>query len=201
HLSSVASEKENVVQGGNDQNSGYNVRVSKTGTYAITVDFTQGKPILKISCVSIDVTGVNVAADQSTLTSSGDVNVAEITLTVTPADATYGEDDIVWTLTNENLVDKVLSNENKTITITAKDDLTEGGIVRVTVTLKGKTAYVEITVVAAGAKTNPVTSIEFDEPTYEFNVNNNGAFNGNGTVSAHVNEDATNQGVTYSTTD
>ena len=202
HISSVASEKQNAIQGGNDQNSGYNVRVTKAGTYSVTADFTKiGKPVLKISVVSIDVTSVTVNADETMITSSGDLNAAAITVTITPDDATYTDDDIVWTLTNENLVNKGLSNNNKTITVTALDSLAEGGTVRVTVTVKGKTAYIEITVVAAGAQTTPVSTIAFEQTSYAFNVNNNGAFNGTGTVVAKVNEDATNKGVSYSTSD
>ena len=202
HISSVASEKQNAIQGGNDQNSGYNVRVTKAGTYSVTADFTKiGKPVLKISVVSIDVTSVTVNADETMITSSGDLNAAAITVTITPDDATYTDDDIVWTLTNENLVNKGLSNNNKTITVTALDSLAEGGTVRVTVTVKGKTAYVDITVVAAGAQTTPVSTIAFEQTSYAFNVNNNGAFNGTGTVVAKVNEDATNKGVSYSTSD
>lgn len=201
HISSVASEKQNAVQGGNDQNSGYNVRVTKAGEYKVTADFGGAKPVLKIQVVSIDVVSVAVAADKSTLTSNGTDTVAVITATINPTDATYEESDIKWTLTNENLVTKVASNGNKTLTVTVKGDLEEGGTVKVTFTVKEQTASVDITIVAAGAAITPVSSIAFEQTSYAFNVNNNGAFNGTATVKAKVNEDATNQGVTYSTSD
>lgn len=205
HLSPNSAEKQNVVQGGADRGN-YNVQVSKTGTYRITVDFTaMGKPVLKIVCVSVDVTSVNVTSDESTLTSSSATNTAVITLTINPSDATYTDDDVVWSVTNGSLLkSNTASKDGNThkYTVVAADDLTTGGTVTVTCAVKGKSASVNLTIVEKGVAITPVSTIEFEQNgVYAFNVNNSGTFRGTGTVKAKVNEDATNQGVTYSSED
>lgn len=198
HLSTVANERQYVSQGGNDQNGNYNVKVQYAGVYAITVDLTGGTPSLKITNVSVDVTDVALTPDKTMITSSdAQSNTAVIDLTINPDGyATYEESDIVWTLTNESLVDKSITNNGKTITITAKDGLQTGGTVRVTVTVKGKTAYRDISVLKVGGDITAATSVNFDSDKYTFNVNGTGGWTG--TVHAEPDSAATIREVEYS---
>ncbi|MCH5154659.1 MAG: Ig-like domain-containing protein, partial [Clostridiales bacterium] len=203
HISEVAAEKQNVVEGGNDQNGGKNVRVTVAGVYNITVDFSGTKPVLKITIVSVDIVSIVVAAQgNTTLTSSSNTNSVVIKLTINPADAGYEE--IVWTSDDNGALVSLQPNEAKDeLTVTALDDLTAGGDVTITCTVKSvrgtaydKTATVALTVVEKGGVSTPVTDVLFDtNGTYTYDVNGQDTWTLS--VKAEVNADATNKGVTY----
>lgn len=193
HLSSTV--KDNTAQGGNDQNGGRNIQITVLGDYTLTIDLTKGKAALAIKCDAVAVTGINISADNSTLTANSETNSATITLTVNPNGATYTAADIEWTCADANVTIAVAADK-MSVTITAKDDAEAASVV-VSCAVKGKSATANLTVIAAGAQIVEVTEINFSQSAYSFNVNEQWG----GTVVATVNADATNQNVTYSTSD
>lgn len=190
-----ATVRDNAKQGGNDQNGGRNVQVTVLGTYTLKIDLTKGKAVLEITCDAIAVTGIELEAGNSTLTAQSESKSTTVTLTVNPNNATYTAEDITWTCESQNVVMTIAENK-MSVTITVNDDA-ENETVTVACSVKGKPATVSLTVIEAGAQVTPVTEINFQKTTYSFDLNEGWT----GTVVASVNADASNTGVTYSTTE
>lgn len=176
--------------------------VNTAGTYTITLDLTGGSAKIYIKAVALDVTGVQLTADNTTL---GSEDSATISIAVTPVAAAFGEDDLSVWLTSDNDVHEVfvemsVNFAQKTITVSVLQQPESGFTLTVHCSVAGKEATALLSVLGEGEGVTPVSSIAFAQDAYAINVNNGGAA-WTVAVAAEVNADATSQGVTYSTTD
>ena len=191
---------ENMGAGASDNN----IRPSVTGNYTITVDLTGASAKISIKCNSIAVTGIALTTSGDTTLQPGNNESVTINLTITPSNADYDASNIVWACsdTEGTRVTMVVAEGRLSVTVTVKATAAAGTVI-ITCTLAGQTSTQELTILAAGSQKTEVTSINFEQTSYAYDVATSGwstSINGWTTrVKANVNEDASVQTVTYST--
>lgn len=174
--------------------------VTTPGIYKITLDLTGASAKVYINVVSFDVAGISLKLSEGDYILDGEGATAVLQYSVLPASALYSESDVRVELTSDleefaNYIRSTLDFGAGTITLQALAVPSQ----TFTVTLHLYVTEFEETLdfyLLGGAKV-PVTSISFDQPSYEFNLNN-GMSNYTTYVSAHVNDGATNRQVRYS---
>lgn len=180
---------------------GNNMQLTYTGSYKVRLDLTGSKASWTIIVIDIAPTSASITADETTLKVGG-TTTANLTLTIGPDKATVDASDISWTVDAQysNWLLLTPGSDGKTCVATLHDFTSDEEVhvtVTVTVTVGNftVTATREIVLMPEGASEKAVTGINFDQASYDFLVDLTGWTI---TVSAHVNSDATNQGVSYS---
>lgn len=188
----------------NDGN--HHIRSKREGTFKYSVDMTSdGIAKLNIEMVSLDINTINLTSDKQSL-KAGDTsnNTATISLSISPSDATYTTDDITWSCSENSDVTFNVDDNKMSSTISVSDNA-QSGSVTITCSVNGKTKSVNISILDQSAQEVAVSSIDFEQDSYEKDIAEKDASGFVETrfqqqVVANVNADATVKTITYSKT-
>ena len=178
------------------------VKVSAKGIYVIVIDLSGTAPSFTVNYKEAILSSVTLSADGSLTVSTGDS--LTVSAALDPDSIVPAADEVQWTLADgsDTYVTVAADADNALYATVEVIGVPETGSVTVEVicTVKGVSARLQITVMAEGSQVVAPASIAFAQDAYAINVNNGGAA-WTATVSASVNDEATNQSVTYSTSD
>lgn len=180
---------------------GKNVVLTYAGNYTVKLDLTGTSAKWSVIVNSVDVTGITLAlGNGSAILQKGATEQTEIKLTINPAAATYTAEDIKWWVEDQygEMLQLTPSADKRTLTVTLLQFTSEEQLkVAIHCSVKDVEDSFSITLMPASAQKEEVTEVTFDDSVYEQLVSDGWSI----TVSAHVNSNATVQGVTYSSTD
>lgn len=184
-------------------NSGDSFAVNSYGEYTVTLDLSDGEAKVYIVNNNINVTIIDFTyGENAVLQNEDDVVVVYLNLYPEDATATLTEDNFAVSDSidgaGEDYYDYVIDCDNLTVTFTLGWETDEAFTIYLTVTIGDASNYTAIPVLANGD--TAANNVYFDSDSYAINVNNGGE-EWAVTVSANVDENATEQGVLYSTTD
>lgn len=188
-----------------------NVQIKYAGTYTILLTF--GEPnayTWQVLVEDIDVTTVTFESDNGSTLQPGGVESLKLTLTIKPDElkTTYSQQfikasDIEWAIDDQHqdVLSIVIDEDHEGATITLNNFVgEEEDHATITCTVKGVVQAFEIALLPEGAEETPVTEIVFDDNAEVILVDVSGMSlnNWKHTISAHVNGDASVQGVVFS---
>lgn len=189
---------------------GKNIVFESAGTYTIKINMktsngSSDNAQWTVIVGSINITSASITSDQSAL-QVGKTTSANLTLTINPSSATYDPDDIMWSVDSSysNWLTLTPSGDALTCRVALTDQFDStvnvNAIITATITVNGvvTTATYSLALMPENGAENPVTSITFDNSSYNIDITQDGWVV---TISAHVNSDATVQGVTFSLVD
>ncbi len=189
-----------------------NAKIAAAGTYTIKLTLTAvSRPQWRVTVEDIDVTSVDLKSDNGSTLQPEKTESLKLTLTAKPdvlkveGQDFYTAEDIEWTVDDAHQdvisIEPAEDNESATIklnteTFTAEEEEKA----TITCTVKGVSATFEITLLPKNAAETPVSEIIFDDAADVIlvDVSNMALNKWTYTISAHVNSDASVQGVTFS---
>lgn len=174
--------------------------VNALGTYTVTLNLTYGYARVYIEMVSLDVTSVELTVAEGSvgyLQNDGDQVVLNVT--TLPKDAVTTKTIEASVLSSmEQYVNVSVDNDKNTITVTLIGISEENIVFTLTCKVGDAVGTIELTVYGVEEEKVAVSSIAFTSEQYTINVNNGGS-DWSTEISASVNESASIQGVTYTT--
>lgn len=188
-----------------------NVEIKYAGTYTILLTF--GGPngyTWQVLVEDIDVTTATFESDNGSTLQPGGVESLKLTLTIKPdelktpySDQYIDASDIEWKIDDEHqdVLSIVIDEDHEGATISLNNFVgEEEEHATITCTVKGFVATFDIALLPEGAEETPVTEIIFEDDAEVILVDVSTMSLNNWTyeISAHVNEDASVQGVEFS---
>ena len=179
-------------------------KVNMDGIYKITLDLTGSSAKVAINIVSVDINNIALSIEQGDgVLRSGDTSI--LSIKVNPSKATVDKDKMSVELTSDyddfaKYATATLDADKMQVTVSITGTFDRRFTLTVIVSIGEVQGTLELPVLSANDEEIAVSSITFDEEDgYYINVNNGGK-RWETTVSAFVNQEATNKGIIYSTT-
>lgn len=190
---------------------GDNVQIKYAGTYTIKLSYVGTNGITwEVYVEDVDVTSVSIESDNGSTLQVGGTTSFKLTLTAKPDElkTTYSQqflnpEDIEWKVDDDHkdVVSLEVATNGESATVTLCEFLgEEEDHATITCTVKGFEKTFDVTILPEGAKETPVTEIIFDDTSEVIlvDVSNMALNQWFYDITAHVNEDASTQGVTFS---